>query len=110
MTERSESMTLELRRGVLTLAVLSVLRQEHYGYSLRLLLREHGLDVEEGTLYPLIRRLESQGLLTSRWSADEGRKRRYYQISEAGSNTLSVLNREWQALNDSLQSIKRIGL
>ena len=106
MTERIESMRMELRRGILALAVLLVLREEHYGYSLRKLLQEAGMEIEEGTLYPLIRRLESYGLLVSRWSEGDGRKRRYYRISEEGDATLQVLQDEWRNLNNAMSQIK----
>jgi len=106
MTSRVETMRLELRRGSLVLAVLQVLRQEQYGYSLRQLLREAGLDVEEGTLYPLIRRLESYGLLDSRWSEGAGRKRRYYRITATGEETLNKLLQEWVQINEALTRIK----
>ena len=105
MTDRIDSMGLELRRGILSLAVLLVLRQEHYGYSLRKLLGEAGLDIEEGTLYPLVRRLESHGLLQSRWDEVEGRKRRYYHISESGEATLQALQIEWQTLNQAMNRL-----
>lgn len=108
MAEAIESMRLELRRGILALAVLLALRQEHYGYSLRKLLLEAGLDIEEGTLYPLVRRLESYGLLESRWTEGEGRKRRYYLISDAGQQTLQTLQEEWQTLNQSVNLIKEL--
>lgn len=106
MSDRVESMRLELRRGVLALAVLMVLKQEHYGYSLRKLLIDSGLDIEEGTLYPLVRRLETYGLLESRWSEGDGRKRRYYKISIQGQATLDALQDEWVTLSDSLAKIK----
>ncbi|MEX2132017.1 MAG: PadR family transcriptional regulator [Pseudohongiellaceae bacterium] len=106
MPDPIESMRLELRRGVLALAVLMSLKQEHYGYSLRKLLLETGLDIEEGTLYPLVRRLESNGLLESRWSEGDGRKRRYYRISKVGETTLAALQDEWETLNRSVTRIK----
>jgi PadR family transcriptional regulator PadR len=106
MAERIESMRLELRRGALVLAVLRVLNQEHYGYSLRKLLQESGLDIEEGTLYPLIRRLESYRLLESRWSEGTGRKRRYYKISEIGRESLKELEVEWARINESLTQLQ----
>ncbi len=105
MGERQEAMRLELRRGVLVLAVLTALRSEQYGYSLRKALQAVGIDIEEGTLYPLVRRLESYGLLASRWSAAEGRKRRYYQISSRGEDALTMLNLEWQRLSESIHQI-----
>ena len=62
-----DNLRLELRRGCLTIAVLAQLRTEHYGYALRKALADQGLDIDENTLYPLLRRLESQGLLASAW-------------------------------------------
>ncbi len=94
-----DNMLLELRRGVLVLAVLSQLQQEQYGYSLKQVLSDQGLDINEGTLYPLMRRLEAQGLLESEWQVvDDARPRRYYRISETGKTILANLTQEWQAL------------
>ncbi|ALO45793.1 PadR family transcriptional regulator [Pseudohongiella spirulinae] len=100
-----DKMRLELRRGVLVLAVLASLRQPHYGYSLRRQLQERGIEIDEGTLYPLIRRLAEQQLLDSEWRQGEGRERRYYQLSELGAELLSQLTDEWQQLNGALGSI-----
>ncbi|GJM12916.1 MAG: PadR family transcriptional regulator [Pseudohongiella sp.] len=105
MSAKLEGMRLELRRGILILAVLNALKREQYGYSLRKALRAVDIDIEEGTLYPLVRRLESYGLLDSRWSSDEGRKRRYYQTSSLGEETLKTLQEDWQQLNESLVKI-----
>jgi len=105
MSERLEPMRLELRRGILILVVLAALREEQYGYSLRKALLAINMDIEEGTLYPLVRRLESYGLLNSRWSEGEGRKRRYYKISKQGQAVLTVLKHDWDALNASLSEI-----
>jgi PadR family transcriptional regulator, regulatory protein PadR len=88
----------ELRRGVIVLAVLSQLQEEQYGYSVIKLLSERGLEVDQGTLYPLLRRLESQGLLESRWALEEARPRRYYVISAAGRQVLPRLREEWQKI------------
>ncbi len=88
----------ELHRGVVVLAVLSQLQEEQYGYSVMKLLAEHGLDVDQGTLYPLLRRLESQGLLESRWRIEEARPRRYYAISEQGRQMLPALKEEWSKI------------
>lgn len=94
-----DKILLELRRGILVLAVLSQLEQEQYGYSLKQILSDQGLDINEGTLYPLMRRLESQGLVESEWQViDDVRPRRYYKISAAGRTILSNLTQEWQAL------------
>jgi PadR family transcriptional regulator PadR len=104
-TAQLDKMRLELRRGVLVLAVLASLKQPHYGYSLRKQLQDGGIDIDEGTLYPLIRRLAEQELLDSEWRQAEGRERRYYQLSELGTTLLSQLTDEWQHLNTALASL-----
>jgi len=95
----------ELRRGALVLAVLAQLREEHYGYSLRKALAHVGIQVEEGTLYPLIRRLEKQGLLHSEWREEAKRKKRFYSLSLEGNRALEVLQSEWTALNGSISKL-----
>src|ERR1700733_13955982 len=100
-----ENLRLELRRGCLTLAVLTQLRVEHYGYTLRKALADQGLDIDEGTLYPLLRRLETQGLLTSEWSEENKRNKRFYLLSPAGEIILGQLLAEWQRINASLTRI-----
>jgi len=100
-----EKLTLELRRGVITLAVLSQLDEEQYGYSLIQRLSELGLIVEQGTLYPLLRRLEDQGLLQSDWRVEESRPRRYYRISPVGEELLPVLKAEWDALVQAMEKM-----
>ncbi|MBN8432235.1 PadR family transcriptional regulator [Microbulbifer salipaludis] len=97
--ERLQRMVMEVRRGALTLAVLLALAEPHYGYSLRKKLARQGLEIDEGTLYPLLRRLEEQGLLSSYWQQEEGRKRRFYQIDSSGEIALAAMRREWQSLN-----------
>jgi len=96
--ELSENVTLELRRGVIVLAVLSQLTEEQYGYSLLKSLSDLGLEVDQGTLYPLLRRLESQGLLESVWKLEEARPRRYYVISAQGKKLLPRLKAEWNSI------------
>ena len=94
-----DKLLLELRRGVLALAVLGQTGRPQYGYSLKQDLSDSGLDIQEGTLYPLLRRLEAQGLLVSEWQVvDDTRPRRYYQISPAGATILSQLTQEWKEL------------
>lgn len=100
-----DTLRLELRRGSLTLAVLAQLRTEHYGYTLRKALADLGLDIDEGTLYPLLRRLESQDLLTSEWREEGGRNKRFYKLSKNGRDILKLLLAEWNAINDSLNRI-----
>ena len=89
---------LELRRGALVLAVLSQLRQVRYGYSLRQALASRGMAIEEGTLYPLLRRLEGQGVLDSEWRIEDGPPRRYYRLNDAGEALLAELTASWNAL------------
>lgn len=99
MTDTEEHLSqlrLELRRGVVVLAVLSQLDTARYGYSLIQRLVEQGIDIEEGTLYPLLRRLEKQGLLYSEWDTSESRPRKYYRISAAGQAVLTALRAEWE--------------
>ena len=100
-----DSLRLELRRGNLVLAVLAQLRTEHYGYTLRTALADLGLDIDEGTLYPLLRRLESQGLLSSSWREEDKRNKRFYRLSVEGRAVLKELFAEWQAINASVGRI-----
>ncbi|HXO20850.1 MAG TPA: helix-turn-helix transcriptional regulator [Thermoanaerobaculia bacterium] len=102
-----ENLRLELRRGCLILAVLVPLRSEHYGYSLRQALAEQGLEIDEGTLYPLLRRLETQGLLASEWREENRRNKRFYRLSKDGERILRKLLKEWQSINSSLNRILR---
>ncbi len=97
MTNESlDNLTLELRRGVIVLAVLGRLEEEQYGYSLINGLKEKGLELDQGTLYPLLRRLESQGLLQSAWRIESDRPRRYYMLSDEGRSLLPRLKDEWK--------------
>lgn len=100
-----ENLRLELRRGCLTLAVLAQLRSEHYGYTLRKALDDLGLEIDEGTLYPLLRRLESQGLLQSEWREENKRKKRFYRLSPDGEQMLAQLLDEFERINASLNRI-----
>jgi PadR family transcriptional regulator, regulatory protein PadR len=100
-----ENLRLELRRGCLTVAVLAELRAEQYGYTLRKALADHGLAIDEGTLYPLLRRLESQGLLVSEWREEDKRSKRFYKLSPQGRQTLKHLLEEWRRINGSLSRI-----
>lgn len=87
------------------LAVLGQLRTEHYGYTLRKALADHGLAIEENTLYPLLRRLETQGLLTSQWREEDKRNKRFYRLSPEGRKVLKQLLDEWNGLNEAITSI-----
>lgn len=97
-TESLENVVLELRRGVIVLAALSQLGSPEYGYSLLKKLADLGLEVDQGTLYPLLRRLEAQGLLESVWKLEEARPRRYYVISAEGKKLLPKMKKEWAGI------------
>lgn len=97
-----EKLRVELRRGSLVLAVLGALREERYGYTLRVSLEEAGLPIEEGALYPLLRRLETQGLLTSEWREEARRNKRFYRLSPTGLAVLGQLLAEWNAISESI--------
>jgi PadR family transcriptional regulator PadR len=103
--ELLENVTLELRRGVIVLAVLSQLGQEQYGYSLLKALADQGLEVDQGTLYPLLRRLEAQGLLKSDWRIEDARPRRYYVISAEGRKLLPKLKEEWADITAMMEKM-----
>ncbi len=100
-----DNLRLELRRGSLVLAVLAALRSEQYGYTLRRELADNGMEMDEGTLYPLLRRLESQGLLVSEWREHEKRNKRFYRLSADGRRILLQLMAEWQHLDNSVRAI-----
>ena len=104
--ELVQNMLLELRRGLLSLAVLSQLSKEQYGYSLLKALSDQGMEIDQSTLYPLLRRLESQGLLQSDWRiVDEARPRRYYVISPQGKAVLTRLKHEWSLMSETMKKM-----
>jgi PadR family transcriptional regulator, regulatory protein PadR len=96
---------LELRRGSLVLAVLAALKSERYGYTLRKVLADAGLTIDEGALYPMLRRLEDQGVLTSEWREEDKRNKRFYRLSRDGAALLSELIAEWRAINGALNNL-----
>jgi PadR family transcriptional regulator PadR len=100
-----ENVRQELRRGSLIVAVLAQLRAEYYGYALRKALADQGMDIDENTLYPLLRRLEAQGLLISQWREEDKRNKRFYRLSSDGKLILKQLLDEWQNINSSLNRI-----
>ena len=110
MTDESlDNLVLELRRGDIVLAVLSRLGGEQYGYSLINALKDAGLEIDQGTLYPLLRRLESQGLLQSNWRIEADRPRRYYQLSEEGRLLLPRLKTEWKSIVHMMEKLLKQG-
>lgn len=95
----------EMRRGILVFAVLTQLDEPQYGYSLIEILSTQGLQVEQNTLYPLLRRLEKQGLLESLWQIEENRPRRYYKISAAGLTVRALLINDWLTLVETMKTL-----
>lgn len=107
MSNLLNSLTTELRRGTLTLAVLSQLRTPRYGYSLVQLLEESGIPIDQSTLYPLLRRLEKQELVSSSWDTSETRPRKYYVLSEYGTEVFLHLKKEWINNSKELYALLR---
>jgi PadR family transcriptional regulator PadR len=107
--EPFENLRQELRRGSVILAVLASSRTEQYGYTLRRSLADRGMVIDEGTLYPLLRRLESQGLLASEWREEEKRRKRFYRLSRQGAAVLELLVEEWSGIDASLRTILTSG-
>lgn len=103
--ELFQSQIHEVRRGSVVIAVLSLARQPQYGYALIDLLMASGIEAEANTLYPLLRRLEKQGLLESVWNTDESRPRKYYQTTPEGESMRAAMLREWARLNNNLYTL-----
>jgi PadR family transcriptional regulator, regulatory protein PadR len=109
MSNLLNSLTTELRRGTLTLAVLSQLRTPQYGYSLVQLLEQSGINIDQSTLYPLLRRLEKQELVTSSWDTSESRPRKYYVLNEYGLEIFFQLKKEWTKNSKELYALLKGG-
>lgn len=105
MEEVTQNLSMELRRGTLVMCVLSQLREAQYGYSLIQRLTEKEVQIDQNTLYPLLRRLEKQGLLDSKWSVDEARPRKYYVLNQQGKRVLNSLVQEWSAMNRTIAAL-----
>src|SRR5262245_66087406 len=105
VSQQFESLRLELRRGCLVMAVLAQLRVEHYGYTLKKDLEDLGMDIDEGTLYPLLRRLESQNLLSSEWRQEDKRNKRFYKLSAEGRKVLKELLAAWKQINEAINIV-----
>lgn len=101
----AEGLMQELRRGTLVISVLSQLKEPQYGYSLVQRLSEKGLNIEQNTLYPLLRRLEKQELLLSDWEVTGTRPRRYYKLSDNGKEMLEYLSNEWGKLSATVEKL-----
>lgn len=105
MNETLDTHLQELRRGTVVLACLQLLRSAGYGYGLLEELAHRGFATDANTLYPLLRRLEKQGYLTSEWNTDEARPRKFYRTSEAGVRLADTLTDEWRALTTAIASL-----
>lgn len=105
MSDTEGKLQAELRRGVIQVAALALTRRETYGYQIAKDLAEHGLVAEEGTLYPILRRLEEQGLVESTWNTKGSRPRKYYHITDAGERTLEGLMTTWRRIHDTLLEV-----
>lgn len=104
-----ENLSQELKRGTLVFSVLLSTKEPSYGYSLVTKLQDCGIDIEQNTLYPLLRRLEKQGLLVSSWDTTESRPRKYYEISELGMEITNVLKLEWKRTNKVIEEMMEKG-
>lgn len=105
LQNQTQSLVQELRRGVIILAVLSQLHEEQYGYSLMKILEEQGMQIDQGTLYPLLRRMEDQKLLESNWRVESSRPRRYYILSNFGNKVLQEMTIEWLRIKTTVDRL-----
>lgn len=105
VNEMVDKLLQELRRGTITIAVLSQLEKPQYGYSLVTILADKGIQVEAGTLYPLLRRLEKQGLLVSEWDTNEARPRKFYLLSALGKNVYTKMLGEWKKMASNMAGL-----
>ncbi|HET9333813.1 MAG TPA: PadR family transcriptional regulator [Gemmatimonadota bacterium] len=103
--ETIDKLTLELRRGVIVLACLSQLDEPSYGYELQQRLAARGMEIEQGTLYPLLRRLEEQGLLGEEWIVEGSRPRKYYRLTDAGTRARAELKEQWDEMSAVLDAL-----
>jgi DNA-binding PadR family transcriptional regulator len=105
LQNQTQSLVQELRRGVIILAVLSQLHEEQYGYSLMKLMEDQGMQIDQGTLYPLLRRMEDQKLLESSWRVESSRPRRYYNLSDFGEKVLQEMISEWSRIKTTVDKL-----
>ncbi|WP_266170289.1 PadR family transcriptional regulator [Dyella subtropica] len=103
----TEHLSIELRRGMITLAVLIQLRSENHGYGVKQALSRLGMSLKEGTLYPMLRRLEAQGALKSRWDTRGDRLRKYYSLSEHGAVMLNAMRKQRALLVQIIEELEK---
>ena len=100
-----DKLNLELRRGVIVLACLSQLDEPHYGYGLQQRMTDLGMEIDQGTLYPLLRRLEEQGLLAEEWNVEGARPRKYYRLTPMGKHARDALRAQWSEMTAVLERL-----
>ncbi len=105
VNEIVSGLILELRRGSLTILVLSQLNEPTYGYKLVKTLEDNGISIEGNTLYPLMRRLETQGLLESKWDVGESKPRKYYIITDMGKDVLEKMKVHWETYSNNIDNL-----
>src|SRR5690625_2410712 len=105
MSQAFETHLQEIRCGTVVLACLKLLHTPGYGYGLLQDLTTAGFETEANTLYPLLRRLEKKGHLTSSWNTDDSRPRKFYQTSQAGKQLAEVLHQEWLRLTEAIAAL-----
>lgn len=105
LEKQRQNLILELRRGALVLAVLAQLGEARYGYGLIERLGDAGLEIDQGTIYPLLRRLEERGLLTCEWQVEGSRPRKYYVRNEVGDKILNAMRIEWKRMEKVMETI-----
>ena len=103
--ELLSTLLLELRRGTLTISVLSQMKEPKCGYALVQSLEQKGVAIDPNTLYPLLRRLESQGLLESKWETGGAKPRKYYQRTEYGKQIYKQLKTYWENLSAGIEKL-----
>lgn len=105
MENITNNLIMELKRGTQIIFVLNSLKESQYGYSLLAQLETQNVSIEAGTLYPLLRRLEEQGLLDSTWDTTESRPRKYYKINQTGIKVLESLKEAWLQIEKQMRSL-----
>lgn len=100
-----KTMFQELKKGTLTLVVLGLLKDKHYGYSLVDTLQAHAIDIDQNTLYPLLRRLETQNLLDASWEVSDPRPRKYYQRNAFGDDVFKALKTHYESSHQKIHTL-----
>ena len=95
----------EMNRGFLQILALVLLEKDTYGYAMVRTIRDLGYEAEENTLYPLLRRLEKNGWVRSRWDVSEDRPRKFYAVTDAGRSLRTELLAIWKKQNDILEHL-----